>query len=194
MINLVNKIIVYLGRTPDFKSEVILQNDTGTDYIKEWNIPSGATLNAAGSTSGSIGKILQVVQGSTTTEVSTTTSGSFTDTGLTASITPTSTSNKVLVLVAQHFMITRSSSLARAQVNVLRDSTTIFTPNNWTINMQQTGSDLAHSTMLAFNILDTPSSTSSLVYKSQMKPESSSTVKSQQNGNQSNIILMEVAG
>jgi len=47
--------------------------------------------------------------------------------------------------------------------------------------------------MLAFNILDTPSSTSSLVYKSQMKPESSSTVKSQQNGNQSNIILMEVA-
>ena len=140
-----------------------------------------------------MGKVLQVVNtgNNANTVVSTQT---YTDTGLTASITPTSTSNKVLVLVAQHFMITRSSSLARAQVNVLRDSTTIFTPNNWTINMQQTGSDLAHSTMLAFNILDTPSSTSSLVYKSQMKPESSSTVKSQQNGNQSNIILMEVAG
>tara|TARA_E500000305_G_scaffold98150_1_gene89567 strand:+ start:258 stop:815 length:558 start_codon:yes stop_codon:yes gene_type:complete len=177
---------------------ILKRTGTGTITVGQSGdtvtIPSGATLNAAGSTSGSIGKILQVVQGSTTTEVSTTTSGSFTDTGLTASITPTSTSNKVLVLVAQHFMITRSSSLARAQVNVLRDSTTIFTPNNWTINMQQTGSDLAHSTMLAFNILDTPSSTSSLVYKSQMKPESSSTVKSQQNGNQSNIILMEVAG
>ena len=25
------KIIAYLGRTPDFQTEVILQNDTGTD-------------------------------------------------------------------------------------------------------------------------------------------------------------------
>ena len=40
MINLTNKIKAYLGRTPDFQKEVILQNDTGTDYIKEWNITS----------------------------------------------------------------------------------------------------------------------------------------------------------
>ena len=40
MDNLTNKIKAYLGRTPDFTSEVILQNDTGTDYIKEWNISS----------------------------------------------------------------------------------------------------------------------------------------------------------
>jgi len=38
MENLSNKIKIYLGRTPDFQSEVILQNDTGTDYIKEWNV------------------------------------------------------------------------------------------------------------------------------------------------------------
>ena len=37
MDNWTNKIKAYLGRTPDFTSEVILQNDTGTDYIKEWN-------------------------------------------------------------------------------------------------------------------------------------------------------------
>ena len=54
MINLVNKIIVYLGRTPDFKSEVILQNDTGTAYIKEWNAtdkikPTDEQLNALSS-------------------------------------------------------------------------------------------------------------------------------------------------
>tara|TARA_B100001123_G_scaffold413344_1_gene511616 strand:- start:38 stop:358 length:321 start_codon:yes stop_codon:yes gene_type:complete len=40
MKNLANKIELYLGRKPDFTSEVILQNDTGTDYIKEWNISS----------------------------------------------------------------------------------------------------------------------------------------------------------
>jgi len=37
MNNLTNKIKAYLGRTPNFTSEVKLQNDTGTDYIKEWN-------------------------------------------------------------------------------------------------------------------------------------------------------------
>ena len=40
MKNLANKIELYLGRKPDFTSEVILQNDSGTDYIKEWNISS----------------------------------------------------------------------------------------------------------------------------------------------------------
>ena len=52
MNNLSNKITSYLGRTPDFKKEVILQNDSGTDYIKVSNIssekskPTDAQLNA----------------------------------------------------------------------------------------------------------------------------------------------------
>ncbi len=45
----------------------------------------------------SAGSLLQVVNASTTTEVSTT-SDTFIDTGLTASITPSSTSSKILVL------------------------------------------------------------------------------------------------
>ena len=53
--SLSKKIEIYLGRTPDFETEVILQNDTGTDYIKEWNItsekakPTDAQLNALSS-------------------------------------------------------------------------------------------------------------------------------------------------
>ena len=54
MSTLDKKIIVYLGRTPDFQTEVILQNDTGTDYIKEWNAtdkpkPTDAQLDALSS-------------------------------------------------------------------------------------------------------------------------------------------------
>ena len=55
MSTLDNKIKAYLGRTPDFETEVILQNDTGTDYIKEWNItsekakPTDSQLNALSS-------------------------------------------------------------------------------------------------------------------------------------------------
>ena len=42
MENLYYKVISYLGRTPNFPSEVKLQNDTGTDYIAEWNIKDKA--------------------------------------------------------------------------------------------------------------------------------------------------------
>ena len=55
MENLYYKVISYLGRTPNFPSEVKLQNDTGTDYIAEWNIssekskPTDSQLNALAS-------------------------------------------------------------------------------------------------------------------------------------------------
>ena len=54
MSNINRKIIAYLGRTPDFQTEVILQNDTGTDYIADWNAtdkpkPTDAQLNALSS-------------------------------------------------------------------------------------------------------------------------------------------------
>ena len=50
-----NKITLYLGRTPDFLSEVIIQDDGSGPYIKEWNIssekakPTDSQLNALAS-------------------------------------------------------------------------------------------------------------------------------------------------
>lgn len=58
MNNLTNKIIAYLDRTPDFNSEVILQDDmvdgVSNPYIKEWNVdgvakPTDAQLEALSS-------------------------------------------------------------------------------------------------------------------------------------------------
>ena len=55
MSNLINKIKIYLGRTPDFLEEVKLQDDgDGVVYIKEWNAsdktkPTDAQLNALSS-------------------------------------------------------------------------------------------------------------------------------------------------
>jgi len=58
MINLTNKIKVYLGRKPDFLNEVILQDDmidgVSNPYIKEWNVdgvakPTDAQLDALSS-------------------------------------------------------------------------------------------------------------------------------------------------
>jgi hypothetical protein len=55
MSNINYKIIAYLGRTPDFTSEVKLQDDgDGVVYIKTWNAsdkikPTDAQLNALSS-------------------------------------------------------------------------------------------------------------------------------------------------
>ena len=55
MSTLTKKIEAYLGRTPDFISEVILQDDGQGAYIKEWNItsekpkPTDAQLDALSS-------------------------------------------------------------------------------------------------------------------------------------------------
>ena len=58
MNNLSNKIKAYLGRTPDFFKEVILQDDmvdgVSNPYIKEWNVdgvakPTDAQLDALSS-------------------------------------------------------------------------------------------------------------------------------------------------
>ena len=55
MNNLSNKIRAYLGRTPDFREEIKLQDDgDGVAYIKEWNAkdkakPTDSQLNALAS-------------------------------------------------------------------------------------------------------------------------------------------------
>ena len=53
--SLKNKVILYLGRTPNFLEEVKLQDDGSGPYIKEWNIssekakPTDEQLNALSS-------------------------------------------------------------------------------------------------------------------------------------------------
>ena len=66
MINLPNKIIAYLGRKPNFDTEVLLQNDGQGDYIKEWNAedkskPTDEQLNALESQADTLESNNQVI-------------------------------------------------------------------------------------------------------------------------------------
>ena len=169
------------------KMQISNAGSNGQFLSKQSGNTGGLTWADAGG-----GKILQAVYANHATETSSTDSSNWTDTGLTASITPSATSSKILYIISQQAFVTRASSLARAKYRVVRDSTVIFGAASWTINMQQTGSDLSHSTMLSFSGLDSPSSTSALAFKTQMQPEASTTVKSQQNTHWSTITLLEV--
>lgn len=122
------------------------------------------------------GAILQVLQ-TTKTDTFSTSSTSFTDiTGLSVSITPSSTSNKILVLF--NVPVSASSSAA-AHLTLLRGSTEIFIGDAGGSRTRATAGShsVIHNgtTNFAVQFLDSPSSTSSVTYKIQIKAQSSHT-------------------
>ena len=135
------------------------------------------------------GKILQVIHAFTTTFFSTT-SSTLADIGLSASITPSSSSNKVLAFGNIGGIETSGDNYGQGAF--LRDSTTIIADLDRGIGF--TGDSTRQFTNAPFFILDSPSSTSSLTYKLQFRiPAGGGTITTQTNGSRSTITLMEVA-
>lgn len=148
-------------------------------------------LDGSALTGISAGKVLQVVQSTTSTQGNT--GGPYSDTGLSASITPSSSSNKILVMVTQPMTFTISTSAAReSYVRLMRDSTTLATATQqWDIYI---GSFTADNFVYSINYLDSPSETSSVTYKTQFSVSAGTCdIYAQKGGNsQSQITLMEI--
>ena len=119
------------------------------------------------------GKILQVVSGTTTSGTSTT-STSWVDTGLTATITPSSSSNKILVFAAGqigHYRDYSGQGMGIRMVRTLSGSDTeVYSGNGDEIMSFDNGQMVATrdrgpwSTMIS----DSPSTTSACAYKVQV--------------------------
>ena len=149
-----------------------------------------------GSTAGTLefadgGKILQVVQ-ATKTDGFASGSTSYTDiTGLSASITPSSSSNKVLVRVA--VMVGTGNTANDNHMRVLRGSTNILT-TDYIVRSDESTSACKEYTI---EVLDSPSTTSSTTYKVQGKVESNEIFVNRRGDSsvmgQSTVTLMEVA-
>lgn len=149
------------------------------------------------------GSVLQVVNGSTSTAVATTATGTYIDTGITATITPSSTSSKILVLV-NIVGIWRNSgqSWNRMGVRILRDSTAIGGAGggNEALAQHWAGDTVDHRLAGAmYSTYDSPNTTSATTYKVQFQAESLSdstglAVQKDSNSGQSNIFLYEIAG
>ena len=138
------------------------------------------------------GSVLQVVQGSTSTETRNSTN-TLADTTLTADITPASTSNKVLVLINQAGCDKSSANASNQMVlKLLRDGSAILTFAN---NAGYTNSALTNSFgSIGCIYLDSPSSTSSLTYKTQFSSGDNTAAVGVQGtgGETSTITLMEI--
>ena len=153
--------------------------------VPTWAAPAGG------------GKVLQVVSATYSTEQSVT-GTTYTDSGLTLSITPTLSTSKVLAIISQVIYCSRSSDNAGVGLKLVRGSTTILEQSaeyaTW-LNITS-GSNPQSGGVSSIVYLDSPATTSSTTYKTQFKAHfSSATAKCQPSGISaatSTITLLEI--
>ena len=139
------------------------------------------------------GAVLQVVQQVFQTFTQLNSTSSLVDTGITQAITPSSTSNKILVRVSLQ-LSTNTTSAQYLRAALLADSTVIRRYDN--IHSANGTSDDAQP---SFEFLHSPSTTSAITYKVQMRNTNSSIFRINNWGGSdgeacSTITLLEIKG
>ena len=131
--------------------------------------PNNNTISAITALPAAIptGKVLQVVSATISSQVAIA-STSYTDTGITAAITPSSTSNKILVMVAiEYTAYADNNGEIKSNARIVRGSTDVFQSVSVLGSQVGTGSAGYQQTWgtLPLSYLDSPSSTSAVTYK-----------------------------
>jgi hypothetical protein len=178
----------------DAKGDIIAA--TAADTVSRLAVGANDTVLIADSTAATglkwgaaPSKVVQIVAATTTT-AATSSSAVFADSGLTATITPTSASNKILVLCSMGGCIKDSgNSSTRLDLKLLRASTQIGF-GTAAYHSANTGYNYIGS--VSWSILDTPATTSATTYKVQFATNGSGAVGVQTDSSTSSIVLMEV--
>jgi len=172
--------------------------------------PNNNTLSAITTLPFSTGRVLQVKQTTKTDSFATNSTSMVDITGFSVSITPSSSSNKILVMVNAGILSNSASN--GTLINLLRDSTNLIsntsggsadTYNAWSVSGGggMSANDRKYNASPSITYLDSPSSTSSLTYKCQLCVNGGSTYAylnqwslNTDNAAVSTITVMEIAG
>jgi hypothetical protein len=158
-------------------------NSIATGAVSAADLAAGAARANFGA-----GAVLQVVNATYSVQTDFTTT-SYVDTGLTATITPSSASSKILVIVFQA-SLWKQTNAVYAELQLLRASTALF---RFEGEFGQNGSNSFGAGSAGTVYLDSPATTSSVSYKTQCY-SSGATIQLQRNSGVSTICLMEIAG
>jgi hypothetical protein len=155
----------------------ILQVNSGAT-APEWAAPASG------------GKVLQAVYASTSTPA-TTGSTTYVDTNLTASITPTSATSKILVLVSQNgVQKPNTSNNSGVGLRLLRGASSIATIG---VYFGFTGTSIFNLQSVSASYLDEPATTSATTYKTQFNSSDNNAGAAVQDNNcLSTITLLEI--
>ncbi len=147
--------------------------------VPAWSAPAGG------------GKVLQVVFGTTSTGVSVTSNTTFSDTGLTATITPSATSSKILIMTSQD-LFKEAQTNSAINYRLLRGGTAIVDYPNAGVLFQDSAIRLGVLQSIVY--LDSPNTTSATTYKAQFKNYLAGglAVAQADSNRPSNIVLMEI--
>ena len=152
-----------------------LNGTTGVSLVQDGVVTAAdlaSTLDLTGKTvtlpAGTGGKVLQIVS-TTKTDTFTTTSTTFTDvTGLSVSITPSSSSSKILVI--SH--VSNASWYNQIAIRLVRNSTAISVGDTAGSRVPVTTTSMtsgsSYFSNVGFMYLDSPSTTSATTYKIQI--------------------------
>ena len=174
---------------------------TGSGALSRLGIGSSAqVLTVSGglpawSTAAGGGKVLQVLQSSftTATTIATTT---FTDTGISSTITPSLATSKVLVMINGQVYAYRNDRQFHIDRRIDRSGTVVFTQGYDSQGFVFPGSGAMEATQQLWTIyLDSPGTTSTLTYKLQANIDQTTaglTTTWQRNSYPSVMILMEI--
>ena len=149
--------------------------------IPTWAAPAGG------------GKVLQVVFASTST-ATTVASTTYTDSTLTATITPTLNTSKVLVIYDQKMQATRSAAACGGLVQLLRGVTSIQDLQQ-VLDANMGGATAGMAGSFGASYLDAPATTSATTYKTQVKTNTtanSGQVVAQASSTISTMTLLEI--
>ena len=161
-------------------------------------VPDTASGTVLTTTNPKAGNIIQVVHANTGTQT-TTSANSYTNSGLTASITPSSSSSKILVSVCQAYRLAiGGATAASGAIKIFREQggteTAVSSPQDYFLYVEAAGttSQYVYDVMTQI-VQDSPNTTSAVSYKTKQRIYNSmGTIITQYNGD-SYITLMEIA-
>jgi hypothetical protein len=164
-----------------------------TTFLEDSNLLEIFDGSAYKQVSGLTGGVLQVVSATTSTQVSTS-STSYQDSGLTATITPRRATSRILILTHQTHNSQRADTQEiEIETQLVRTSTSLSIQR---VGYLDTGQNTYRGFygVTAFNWVDSPNTTSATTYKIQHRSVSGNGITAQVNSWSSHITLLELAG